>query len=110
MKGGTMKTALLSCVLALLCFLSGFGLVIPEEWTKMDPEFDITIDSQEQDPGFLIPWGEKDNTLGIVPIPDDTEAENDITLVPIEPYDDGTKVEMTPTEELSRGGSTEAIA
>ena len=105
-----MKTALLSCVLALLCFLSGFGLVIPEEWTTIDPEFDITIDSQEQDPGFLIPWGEKDNTPGIVPIPDDTEAENDITLVPIEPYDDGTKVEMTPTEELSRGGSTEAIA
>ena len=105
-----MKTALLSCVLALLCFLSRFGLVVPEEWAKIDPEFGITIDSQEQDPGFLIPWGEKDNTPGIVPIPDDTEAGNDITIVPIEPYDDRTELEMTPTEEPSRGGSTEAVA
>ena len=66
-----MRTALLSFVLALSCFLSGFGLVIPEEWAKTDPEFDITIDSRKQDPGFLIPWGEKGNTPSIVPIPDD---------------------------------------
>ena len=92
-----MRTALLSFVLALSSFLSGFGLVIPEEWAKTDPEFDITIDSRKQDPGFLIPWGEKGNTpsivpipddtedITIVPIPDDTEADNDITIVPIEP-------------------------
>lgn len=75
-----------------ISFLSGFGLDIPEEWAKMDPEFDIPVDPQEQDPGFLIPWGEKDDTPAIVPIPDDTEADNDITIVPIEPYDDGAKV------------------
>ena len=104
-----MRTALLSFVLALSCFLSGFGLVIPEEWAKTDPEFDITIDSRKQDPGFLIPLGYKGNTpsivpipddteditivpipddtedITIVPIPDDTEADNDITIVPIEP-------------------------
>lgn len=65
-------------------FLSGFELVIPEEWAKMDSEFDITIDSQKQDPGVLIPWGKKDNTPSIIPIPDDTKAGNDITIVPIE--------------------------
>lgn len=53
-----------------------------------------------------------------------TEADNDITIVPIEPNDDETKndmtvvpirspnnkwVEMTPKEEPSKGGATEAL-
>lgn len=92
-----MKTKALfaSCLLLVSCLLCGFGLPIPDEWAERDTEFDISISAPDQDPGFTIPWQENEDAPVIIPIPDTTGADDDITIVPIEPNNDSRGNGMT---------------
>ena len=89
------KVFFTSCLLLVSCLLCGFGLSIPEEWANRDPAFDISNPVPDQDPGLTIPWSEDKVAPVIIPIPNTTCEDDEMTIVPIEPDSGDGNNEMT---------------
>lgn len=87
----------MSCLLLVSFLLCGFGLPVPEEWSNRDSSFDISSPLPNQDPRFTIPWWKDEYTPVIIPIPNTYSADDNISIVPIEPNE-------SASETYSRNG------